>query len=379
MKVKAYLVVLSGALFAGACAAAAEPPLPSAARNVIFIMSDGVRWQDVFRGADPVPLDKDHGGIADVEAARRAFWRESPAARREALMPFLWTVIARQGQIYGNRDLRSEAFVTNEMFFSYPGYNEILTGFPDPRIDSNDKIPNANVTVLEWLNRKPAFAGKVAAFGAWDAFPAILNAGRSGLVVNAGVEPFTAGPPSATMALLNRLKQETNVFQGEALDALTFHTAIEYFKQRRPRVLYLSLGETDEWAHAGKYDQYLTSIHRADQYAKELWEAAQSMEQYRGTTMLIIGVDHGRGEAPVEWRSHGQKIPDSKYVWMAFLGPDTSALGERSNASPVTESQVAATLAAFLGEDYNAGAEQAGKPVADAIRHADAVHGPARR
>jgi hypothetical protein len=38
--------------------------------------------------------------------------------------------------------------VTNGKKFSYPGYNEILTGSGDPRIDSNDKKPNRNVTVL---------------------------------------------------------------------------------------------------------------------------------------------------------------------------------------------------------------------------------------
>ena len=38
----------------------------------------------------------------------------------------------------------------------------------DPRIDSNDKIPNPNITVLEWLNTLPAYRGRVAAFGAWD-------------------------------------------------------------------------------------------------------------------------------------------------------------------------------------------------------------------
>jgi hypothetical protein len=38
---------------------------------------------------------------------------------------------------------------------------------------------------------------------------------------------------------------------------------------------------------------------------------------------------------------------------MAFLGPDTRAFGERSNAEAVTQNQNAATLAALLGEDYN--------------------------
>jgi hypothetical protein len=52
------------------------------------------------------------------------------------------------------------------------------------------------------------------------------------------------------------------------------------------------------------------------------WETAQTMAQYRGKTTLIYLNNHGRGEAPVEWKSHGKEIVDSKFIWMAFLGPD---------------------------------------------------------
>ena len=94
------------------------------------------------------------------------------------------------------------------------------------------------------------------------------------------------------------------------------------------------------------------------------------MPEYRGNTTLIFSPDHGRGKAARhKWRDHGRKIPDSKYIWMAFLGPDTPALGERFNIAPVTQNQIAATLAAFLGEDYSAAVPKAGKPIADVLPH----------
>ena len=52
---------------------------------------------------------------------------------------------------------------------------------------------------------------------------------------------------------------------------------------------------------------------------------------------------------------------------MAFLGPDTAPMGERSMTAPVTESQIAATIAAALGEDYNAEVAKAGRPIEDVI------------
>ena len=77
--------------------------------------------------------------------------------------------------------------------------------------------------------------------------------------------------------------------------------------------------------------------------------------------------DHGRGDAPVDWKSHGEKIARSEYIWLGVLGPDTPSLGERSDVPEVTQSQVAATLAALLGEDYCAAVPEAGKPVADVL------------
>lgn len=348
--------------------------LPGAARaaehktsNVIVVMTDGMRWQEVFNGADEAMLNKEHGGVSDVDNVRRKFWRETAQERRQALLPFLWTVVAKSGQIYGNRNQGSDAFVTNGFNFSYPGYSELLCGFADPRVDSNDKNPNLSASVLEWLQKKPAYAGRIAAFGAWDLFPFILNTSRSGLFVNAGYDPLKVPPVTPRIALLNRLKKETGIWGGEPLDAPAFLTALEHFKLHKPRILFVSLGDTDEWAHSGKYDLYLEAAHRFDAYVKELWTAAQSMPEYRGTTSLILAVDHGRGPAPDDWKSHGQKQPESKYVWMGFLGPDTPAMGERSKVPAVTESQIAATLAGLLGENYNAAVDKAGKPIADVL------------
>ena len=142
-------------------AAAPAPPLKT--RNVVLIVSDGVRWQEIFTGADPALLDEKHGGIwAKPADLKRQFWRDDVQARRKALFPFLWSTVAVRGQIFGNQDKGSIARVTNGLAFSYPGYNEMTTGHPDPRINSNDFGPNPNVSVFEWLNGLPDYRGRVA-------------------------------------------------------------------------------------------------------------------------------------------------------------------------------------------------------------------------
>lgn len=340
-------------------------------KNVFLIMSDGLRWQEVCRGADESLMTKDHG-VEDAPALKKEFLRETPEARREALMPFLWTTVASHGQIYGNRDRGSDAHVTNTMWFSYPGYNETLCGFADPAIDSNKKIPNQNVTVFEWLHQKPEFRGKVAAFGGWDVFPFIFNADRCGFPVDDSLAPLTQGTLTPAISVINRVRTETPPrWAGCHFDSLVFIPSLEWIKANQPRLVFLCLGETDEWAHEGNYGQYLHTAHRVDAYIKELWDTCQSLPQYKDSTTFIITTDHGRGDnsiGPKDWNNHGAKHPGSDQMWIAILGPDTPALGERKNCEPVTQSQIAATIAALVLQDYNAAQPKAGPSIKDALR-----------
>lgn len=364
MTVTARSIAISVLVVLCAVAASAQPAENHATQNVILVMTDGLRWQEVFRGADASLFRKKYK-VKDEAALRRAYWRDTAEARRQILMPFLWSTIAKHGQIYGNRDKGSDAYVTNHMFFSYPGYSETLCGFADPRVNSNNKIPNPNVTVFEWLNKKAAYQAKVAAFAAWDVFPSIFNAERGGFPVIAGFDPLTTLTGNSRVDLLNHLKAETpRYWDDEPFDNLAFYTALEYLKERKPRVLYISLGETDDWAHEHNYAYYLDAAHRVDGYLHVLWETLQSMPEYRDKTTLIFSPDHGRGDGS-RWTEHGTEEPISKYIWMAFLGPDTPALGERSHVLAVTQNQIAATLAAFLREDYNAEVPKAGKPIVE--------------
>src|SRR6185312_5734516 len=101
------------------------------------------------------------GGVNDTNALRQMYWRETSQERRKALLPFFWTQIATHGQLLGNQAMGSVVRVSNGKNFSYPGYNEIITGIADPHVDSNDKKPNPNLNVFEWLNSRSRFKRKV--------------------------------------------------------------------------------------------------------------------------------------------------------------------------------------------------------------------------
>lgn len=358
--------VILGLILTPACV----PPANAAqlkTENVFLIMSDGLRWQEVFAGAEEQLMTKEAGGVKNTNALRKEFWRETPEARREALLPFFWTGIAKQGQLYGNQTKGSVASVTNGKKFSYPGYNEILTGVPDSRVDSNDKRPNANVTVFEWLNGRPGFRNRVAVLGTWDVFPYIFNVERSRLAVWPAWESrFAQYEIKAPDYITVLMRDTTELFESVTYDSFLAHVTFDYLNRKKPRVLFIGFGETDEYAHAGRYDQYLKSAHRVDEFTRKLWQTVQSIAQYRDKTTFILTADHGRGVGP-EWKDHSAKIEGAEGDWIAIIGPDTPPLGERTNCPEVTEGQIAATIAALLGEDYRAAFPNVGAPIAEAI------------
>jgi len=362
--VRMFSLLLATLYFAVSVAGAADLKT----QNVVLIMTDGLRWQEVFTGAEKELIHKQHGGVADVKAIEEKFWRETPEARREALLPFFWKKVAREGQLYGNLSKGSSSQITNTMKFSYPGYNEVLTGFADPLIDSNAKKPNQNVTVLEWLHRKPGFGGKVAAYSAWDVIPSIVNRERCGFPVMGGWEPLPEADPNPRQQLLNDLIADTTrPNAAEVIDSFLYQAAREHLLRHKPRVLFVGFLETDAWGHAGRYDNLLNSANAVDQYIQRLWETMQSIDQYRDKTTFIISTDHGRGSGLTDWKNHGKTIQGAEDMWMAFLGPDTPPLGERTNCDRVTQSQLAATLAALLGEDYHGAVPRSGAPVKDVL------------
>src|ERR1700712_2774523 len=131
-------------------------------RNIFIITTDGFRWQEVFTGADSL-LINNKKYTADTSLAKDMYWDASPGLRRKKLMPFFWNVIAKKGQLYGNRLLNNKVNMKNLYKISYPGYNEILTGYADWHFIPNTPVNNGNINILEYLNQQPAYKGKVAA------------------------------------------------------------------------------------------------------------------------------------------------------------------------------------------------------------------------
>lgn len=330
--------------------------------KVILITLDGYRWQELFTGADSLLVaNKEY--VHDTTMLKKAFWRDTPQERREALMPFFWNQVAKMGQIHGNRPLGSKVNLTNSMWFSYPGYNEILTGTADDeRIRSNAKMENPNTTILERYNNTPQGKGKVAAFGSWDVFPYIINEERSGVPVNAGFEE-AKGDLNEREKFLNELQEQIpSPWGGVRLDAFTHHYALEHMKKEHPKLVYISYGETDDFAHDGEYQAYLKSAHNTDALIKEIWDFTQQDDFYKDQTVFLISTDHGRGTDPLDtWRSHGSDIKGAGNVWFVTFGKNVKPMGEVKQEEQLFSNQIAPTILKLLGMPSSA--EIKGQPL----------------
>jgi hypothetical protein len=340
-------------------------------RRVILVTLDGVRIQEIFGGMDAVIANapEAESGISEPEVTKARYWRETPAARREALMPFFWKSLVPAGIVLGNPAKGSPVTVRNDQWFSYPGYSEILTGEPQPDVKSNDFVRYPHRTVLEYLREKLGLGyGDVAQIGSWDGFKCAAAQKDGAFLMNGAREAF---PPEYSTPEIDYLvglrKQVMQLWEESSNDVLSYRIAMEYLKKHQPRVMWIGLGQSDDWAHARRYDLVLDYLHLVDGELRELWDTLQSLDAYRGRTTLIITVDHGRGRTPADWAEHDVGLQGSQDIWVAVIGPDTPATGEAENVTGVTQSDIAATMLQALGLDWKEFNPKAGPPIAAAF------------
>lgn len=298
-------------------------------KNLIIVTIDGLRWQEIFKGADP-DLINNTRYVADTTILKLQYFADVEENRRKKLLPFFWNVIKEQGQIFGNRDSASYVAVQNPYKISYPGYNELLTGYADPFVVSNKPKHNKNKTILEKLNNLDEFNNKVVVFSSWSLFPYIINRERSNLYINSGNENLDS--EDAFSELFNQVQLSIYNKTGTRQDALTHTSAMNYIQEKHPRVALISFGETDEYAHAKRYDLYLQKINAFDRYLSELWYMVQSDPFYKDQTTILITTDHGRGNKEKNWFKHNNFVEGSNATWFALIGNSISPKGEITNS-----------------------------------------------
>jgi hypothetical protein len=325
-------------------------------QNVILLTLDGVRIEEIFAGLDETIAAYDEQKIySEIATARERYGTGNAEQKRAALMPNLWQQLIPQGVMLGNPAYNNHVKVQNQAGWSRPGYTEIMTGGPRVEVEEYDDQRFAHKTVLEVAQEQLQLEyGQVIQIGSSGTYARSAASTDDALLMIGSKDTIPMPFGSAAMDELAELRRQVmGLWEEGTNDVLTFRMAQAYLQKNQPRVMWLALLNTDDWAHEDRYDRYVEYLHLADDLIGELWATVQSNDAYRDKTTLIITTDHGRGREGSNWSEHDTPtIPGTNDIWMAVIGPDTPDVGEARSPGTTYQGQAATTMLHYLGIDY---------------------------
>ncbi len=360
-------VAILGAV--GAVWALSAHGMPQADRQaVILITLDGARTEEIFGGLDVDVFKstlREKQRLEDQPAYRR-FWAETPAARREKLMPFFWTTLMRE---HGSDCRQQGARQLGHADQHPPLFLSRLLGNPPRRgarrhhqeqrsvaqsvchgarraavAADADEVTSRCVRVVECVRcDRRAHRGSAdcqywfravrvaGARGSRAQPPADGDADAVGLGTARRLHvPLCDGPPRAVRGRAPSISRSARPTIGR--------TTAATIACSKP-----TPGPTPTCASSGP--------------------GYRRIPEYRGRTHLLITTDHGRGHTTKDWRDHGAKVEGAQDVWIALVSPSMPRRGEWREHPALQTNQVAATLASWMGVDWRALRPAAGLPI----------------
>jgi hypothetical protein len=278
---------------------------------VVLVVLDGVRWQEVFGGADRT--------IARARGLNPAPW-----ATPRGLWPNLQQMLDDGGVAVGAPGRGSEMSTAGSQRISLPSYREIFSGRADTDCQSNDCSRPPGRTVADDIYDASG-PGDVAVVSSWPIIARAASAQASRFLLSTGRK------------LVARA------------DALTAKVALRLLVTQRPRFLFVGLGDPDEYGHRNDYRAYLEALHHADEFLGSLRVTLDSMGARGRHTTVMVTTDHGRA---YDFRDHGVLHPESGRVWLVAGGGDVrGAAGGVSGAAQRkhTLADIAPTIRTLLG------------------------------
>ncbi len=326
--------------------------------NVILVVIDGARAQDVFDGADPATVSQ--RGFSDLENFTSG----------ENLMPELHAWLRDEGTALGAPSDAHGVFASGPNYVSLPGYLEILTGHAQPGCQDNECGSVKEKTILDEARERAGTRDAIAAFASWPILGRAVAKSPEAIVISAGIDSLYGWPElKKTPALLQlwetgRPKDPFPGLDGYRPDTLTARLALAYIEARTPRLTFLALGDTDEYAHKGDYRGYIKALHQTDSILGELRSTLRRSGEWGKRTTVLITTDHGRAN---DFRNHGGAYPESARSFVIALGGLARQEGIITTAAPHRLADIAPTVRHILrlpARDLN---PQPGTMLAEAI------------
>jgi hypothetical protein len=279
--------------------------------NILYVTFDGVRAHEFFHGTDPL-LSK----------------KVSTENKGEIFKQF-WNEIAPQGVVYGGTGPFSDHYrVASNYAVSLPSYQSMMAGF-DTKCDGNHcgqiKFETGFERIKRELNLKKE---EVALFGSWFKMAHSVEKTPGTLLVNTGLNYKMDGLEDPTLKALSEQAQKDLPRWAESRkDKYTWDMGMHFLKTKCPRVLYISLVDSDEWGHENNYPEYVKILKQYDQYLVDLIKTLDGMGEYGKNTTLFVSTDHSRGFGPL-WKTHGVTNFSEKNIFLFVKGPSVEPKGQ---------------------------------------------------
>lgn len=256
-------------------------------KHVIYITVDGVRWQDVFNN--------------------------------HRYLQNFWDKYAKDAAIYGEPGSNKTMEVAS-IPISLPSYQSQMSGMVTP-CGNNECGGLAVETFAEALVKKAGFKkSEVASISCWEVMDNAFESRLGTAFSNHGTRPMH-DPDTYE---IDPVMKEINIAQAAAYpgddtrsDKYTLAQALHYFEKYKPKFLWISFGDADDYAHEGKLKEYHQTLFFYDRAFEKIIKMVKTLK-LDGETMIIITTDHGRGNGK-NWTEHDETMPEAKQTWAFVL------------------------------------------------------------
>ena len=299
--------------------------------NVILFTWDGVRNQEFFKGTDDFHKDT------------------TQASERGQIFTTFWAKYANEGMVFGEQN---QYQIASSIGVSLPSYQALMVGHAN-ECRNNQCGQIKEETFLEKIKKNLRLnIGDVAVFGSWEGMKNSVAQDSEQILEVIFPEIKNDKYLSPEILLLqNNAMLDLPTWKESRKDKYTFEMALQYLKKKCPRLLYISLVDSDENGHLNDYPGYIKTLRTYDQYLEQIIKTLKTMGQYGAETTLFVTTDHSRGEGE-KWISHGTDDKD-KNVFLFVRGRGVKPQG-KINAS-ATHAQIAPTIEFLMGLSPAAG------------------------
>lgn len=237
--------------------------------------------------------------------------------------PFMFKHLVPVGELIATKgDKRT--FVTGSVPVSLPSYLTQMTGTLVPCF--NNECGRIKIETLPESIKRHKHLDKydVATIASWPAIYKSAEHIEGATYVNTGNQWHDL--PFYHPMIEDELSKLTpSLSAGTRRDDLTFSLAHTYLKEQHPIFLWISLDQSDAYAHAGNREAFLDTLHFYDESLKTLSDTLIQDECLQNT-WVVITTDHGRGTGK-DWRHHGVLYPNSFKTWALIFNAQALITG----------------------------------------------------